>query len=176
MTCRASLNVCREFLGEEHVKDDDMNVHAHAGTATYPANTSGATYHPSTHTAHSQKAAPYLISCLRPRKRLAFGRVLRQFGWMATQGITRGRSRVDLRSPCCFLLVSIRTDPCRILRLGPRRYRAHGDMLVGWHVFHLFCRHLAATPKRHRYCACSLAGTQLGHVKGAHGTSSDKGI
>jgi hypothetical protein len=46
------------------VKDDDMNVHAHAGTATYPANTSGATYHPSTHTAHSQKAAPYLISCV----------------------------------------------------------------------------------------------------------------
>jgi hypothetical protein len=84
-------------------------------------------------------------------------------GWRhkASQ-IRRGRSRVDLTSPCCFLLASIRTDPCRRLRLGPLRYRAHGLMLLLPFVLPPSRR----DAKRHPHCFCSLIATQIGHVNG----------
>ena len=83
-------------------------------------------------------------------------------GWRhkASQ-IHRGRSRVDLTSPCCFLLASIRTDPCRRLRLGPLRYRAHGLMLLLPFVLPPSRR----DAKRHPHCKSSLTATQIGHVK-----------
>jgi hypothetical protein len=83
-------------------------------------------------------------------------------GWRhkASQ-IRRGRSRVDLTSPCYFLLASIRTDPCRRLRLGPLRYRAHGLMLLLPFVLPPSRR----DAKRHPHCFCSLIATQMGHVK-----------
>jgi hypothetical protein len=144
------------------------------GTDTYPANTNSTTISTS-HTALSHTAAPYLYLALRVSGLAQDSHFAGSAAAAADllDGDTkhhRGPVESGSQSPCCFLLASIRTDPWRIVRLGPLRYRAHGLMLlacVGLDLFHLFCRHLAATPNAtdttYMYF-CSPVATETGHV------------
>lgn len=109
-----------------------MKVHAHTARQSSDHTVPTWCYIPPSHTALSQEAAPYLYVVYRV-SRLAqdspfAGSAANLVGWRhkASQRPVESGSL----ALAAFLLASIRTDPCRRLRLGPSRYRAHGLMLL----------------------------------------------